>query len=1156
MKSFQLALMASVILLLSGLNSGGLGAALQADTADSSADNPIMERHQQDSSPQLSSDRPKNRASPSRIAFADWRNFTKNYVRNASPPDSTTQLDESLPQRQPARQSRDSPVTILASYTEHDPIFIDHYDNFTQVGFTGNGLPTDPFIFEGWNITNITGPLIEIQDTTAYFNISGNLLNGVNQASTGISLSNVMNGTIENNFIGNLTQHGIALLDSHNNTISNNTVYECGDGIILWGANNNTIVNNTAFNNTIVGMSLDGSDNTIVNNTAFNNTIVGMSLDGSDNTIVNNTAFNNTNSGIDLGGSDNTVANNTVYNSADGIGLWDSNNNTIADNTIFNVTGFGGIHSWFSDNNTISNNTIFDCNNSGMHLNAVNNNLFSNNTIYNCQVGIAIFTSSNNNTIANNTLHDNNGESIGLASSNNNTVIAHNTVYGNNGTGISVGGSNNAVIAHNTVYGNNGTGISVGGSNNTVIAHNTVYGNNETGIFLWNSHNNSIANNTVYNCQGGIGLGDSNNNTIVNNTAFNNTIVGMSLVGSDNTVVNNTAFNNTNSGIDLGGSNNTVANNTIYNCQDGIGLDGFSSNNTIANNTVYGNNGPGISLGSSDNNTIAKNTVFNNGAGGISLGGSNNNIISYNTLHDNMENGIFLGSANNNLIANNIIYNTAVNPYSAWGIHLVQSNENLITNNTVYNNAASGIHFNACSNNTVSKNTIYGHQVGIFLGTTSPSGSDSNIIVNNCIYGNDGEGILVSGSINTVEMNDLSGNNPGGAQASDDGSDNVFINNYWSDWNGMGSYAIDGPAGNQDPSPLVNPYHLSAPIITAPTSENLTLSGVVSLHWNASRDAFGHSLTYATYYSTNDGATWTLLASGLTTTASTLDTTPFADGTAMRFRVEAIDSGGFIAKAIPEATFYIWNTHHQLSPPALTFPTGGETLSGTVDVGWRAAKHTWAHTVTYTLYYSTDGGTSWNPLATNLTATSYAWETTTTPDGTNYLLKVNAACTGGLSAETVSLTAFTVHNAISIPTIASPNGGETLQGTVTIEWAATVDSANHAITYAVYSSSNEGVTWTLLASGLTATSYSWDTTTGPNGLSYLLKVAATCSEGGTTEDVSDGTFAIQNGEPAATSSTPSKSTPALTGLVLLLAIGAMIALREVKTKIRSRQTRK
>ncbi len=95
-------------------------------------------------------------------------------------------------------------------------------------------------------------------------------------------------------------------------------------------------------------------------------------------------------------------------------------------------------------------------------------------------------------------------------------------------------------------------------------------------------------------------------------------------------------------------------------------------------------------------------------------------------------------------------------------------------------------------------------------------------------------------------------------------------------------------------------------------------------------------------------------------------------------------------------------------------------------------------------------------------------------------------------------------------TVTSPNGGETLKGMETLSWTAS-DADGDSLTYSVYYSSDNGTTWALLASGLTTTSTSWDTTTVPDGEGYLVKVVV--SDGTlTTEDSSDDGFTIQNEE--------------------------------------------
>ncbi|MFQ5868019.1 MAG: nitrous oxide reductase family maturation protein NosD [bacterium] len=140
-----------------------------------------------------------------------------------------------------------------------------------------------------------------------------------------------------------------------------------------------------------------------------------------------------------------------------------------------------------------------------------------------------------------------------------------------------------------------------------------------------------------------------------------------------------------------------------------------------------------------------------------------------------------------------------------------------------------------------------------------------------------------------------------------------------------------------------------------------------------------------------------------------------------------------------------------------------------------------------------------------------------------------------------------------VPTITYPNSSEILKGTVTLQWAVVTDAWGHSVTYAVSYSADDGHTWTLLASGLTLTSYEWDTTTVVEGSMYLIRVVATCSEGLTAEDVSDTPFTIQNRVTTTTSLPPVGLFPTLGGPVGMLfatLLLTMIPMRRCKRKAR------
>jgi len=101
--------------------------------------------------------------------------------------------------------------------------------------------------------------------------------------------------------------------------------------------------------------------------------------------------------------------------------------------------------------------------------------------------------------------------------------------------------------------------------------------------------------------------------------------------------------------------------------------------------------------------------------------------------------------------------------------------------------------------------------------------------------------------------------------------------------------------------------------------------------------------------------------------------------------------------------------HIHLFPPQLIFPNGGEVLNKTVTIQWDPALDTYGHTISYNLYYKTEQEDSWTELASNITNSSYNWDTRDISNG-NYTIKVIATCSSGVNAEDVSNAIFTIKN--------------------------------------------------------------------------------------------------------------------------------------------------
>ncbi|MHA2028249.1 MAG: lectin-like protein, partial [Candidatus Kariarchaeaceae archaeon] len=180
-------------------------------------------------------------------------------------------------------------------------------------------------------------------------------------------------------------------------------------------------------------------------------------------------------------------------------------------------------------------------------------------------------------------------------------------------------------------------------------------------------------------------------------------------------------------------------------------------------------------------------------------------------------------------------------------------------------------------------------------------------------------------------------------------------------------------------------------------------------------------------------------------------------------------------------------TEHNLSTLTLIYPNGGETLQDIVTIDWSSAIDSLDHTVRYEVQYSIDNGINWKTIDTWFYESNYEWDTTELDDGTSFLIKVIAKCTEGLTVEDTSDNTFIVHY-LSPPSISTPN--RTLKRVITLEWSASVDSLSQDVTYSVYYSSDTGNTWNLLVSGLTVTSYDWNTTTVRDGRYYRIKVVA------------------------------------------------------------------
>lgn len=302
--------------------------------------------------------------------------------------------------------------------------------------------------------------------------------------------------------------------------------------------------------------------------------------------------------------------------------------------------------------------------------------------------------------------------------------------------------------------------------------------------------------------------------------------------------------------------------------------------------------------------------------------------------------------------------------------------------------------------------------------------------------------------------------------------------------------------------------------LTEPTGGE-TLMDEENVTWSAN-DNDGDVLTVTIYYSADSGVTWILLGENEADDGTfTWDTETVENGSYYRIKV-VVDDGTTTAADESTADFNINNSITNLLPViTVNTPNGGEIWTGSENITWTATDND-GDTLTVTLYFSADGGTSWSQIVTGeANDGTYSWDTTQVASGGAYQLKA-LADDGRSTAFDLSDGSFTIDNAgentLPVVTVSAPNGGETWTGSQNITWTAT-DGDDDTLIMAFYYSTDGGDIWRLI-SALEANdgTFNWSTSSASSGSGFKVKVVAYDGTG-TADDLSDAGFTLTN--PAA-----------------------------------------
>jgi parallel beta-helix repeat protein len=228
------------------------------------------------------------------------------------------------------------------------------------------------------------------------------------------------------------------------------------------------------------------------------------------------------------------------------------------------------------------------------------------------------------------------------------------------------------------------------------------------------------------------------------------------------------------------------------------------------------------------NCSIVGNEIYDNDQQGIvSLNGMSNCIISGNDFHGNQGNNIWMtGGFNDSEISDNSFLG------GGNGVRVLACLRSIVRNNTVMNSQLDSIVIPSAKDSAILDNNVTGSLVTGIM-TTGDRLEIAGNVVSDCVsygiyvaFGNNCSlrentvsncteyGLRLASVANTTVTQNIFSDNGDGCQVEDDGDDNSFCYNHFSEWTSPdvdannivdSPYEIDGDAENNDPCPLVDP---------------------------------------------------------------------------------------------------------------------------------------------------------------------------------------------------------------------------------------------------------------------------------------------------------------------------------------------------------------
>ncbi|MBV6511219.1 MAG: hypothetical protein FMNOHCHN_00698 [Ignavibacteriaceae bacterium] len=312
------------------------------------------------------------------------------------------------------------------------------------------------------------------------------------------------------------------------------------------------------------------------------------------------------------------------------------------------------------------------------------------------------------------------------------------------------------------------------------------------------------------------------------------------------------------------------------------------------------------------------------------------------------------------------------------------------------------------------------------------------------------------------------------------------------------SDASDGvPSDESDAVFSIAPDPVIA-VLSPNGSEIWRTGSVENITWNSSNlDSVRIEFT------TNNGATWTLIAAKAPSSGIYQWTIPNLNSQLCKVRIS--DPADGVPSDISDDNFTI--TSAVLQSISVTKPNGSEIITSGVpyEITWNNSGLD-----SVKIEYTTNNGQTWSVIVSGTQPDgSYFWTTVPAINSSNAKIRVSDAFDGTPVDESDAV--FTIRTEPTL-TLTAPNGGDSiLAGSVyTITWSTLLNRNIESVTAVKLEfSTDAGLTWSQIAASAPNTgSYSWNPV--PNVSSTTCRIKISDAQDGVPADMSDNNFTVYN----------------------------------------------